>query len=678
MLLQWDKTNRELPMFMRAVITVLIFEAFILASATARASIAEEVYGAPALMLRGTSGERAAVQLEASVHFQVSGLIAHVQLQQRFGNDSQEWVEGEYMFPLPDDAAVNRLRLVIGERVILGEIKEKQQARKIYQQAKQSGRKASLVEQRRPNMFSNKVANIAPGETITVELDYIQRVSYRDGEFSLRFPMTITPRYSPQADTEVWQFLNPTPATKSNPIHPITITAELDMGLPLAAVEAPYHQLALTRRQQVYQVALADGPVPMHRDFLLRWQPRVGSEPQAAVFHERVEGEDYALLMVLPPEPGASRSMARELVFVIDSSGSMGGSSITQARASLDFALQQLTPADRFNIIEFNSSARALFPAALDANQHNLARAREFVRHLSAGGGTEMLSALKLALPRSDPEQANNDRVRQVVFITDGAVGNEVQLFREIEHRIGKSRLFTVGIGSAPNSWFMRKAAELGRGQFTFIGDVLEVQEKMETVFDRLSQTLVADFQVDWPAAVDAYPRQIPDLYPGEPLLLVARSDTDLADSTVTVSGRGAGEDWYRSLVFATPGKGDSGHRGVATLWARARIASLLDEKILGRDETEVRAAILPVALRHQLVSPYTSFVAVEQQPSRPVGKSLKRKAVPNLRPQGQSPQTFAYPRTATRAQLHLLYGCIMLGLALLIFGGRKLPGLRL
>ena len=675
-------------MFIRAVITVLILEGLVLSSAMVRANTEEaqlfgvigdgSEIGAGALMLRGALGYVPAIQLEASVHFQVSGLINHVQLRQSFRNDSPDWVEGEYMFPLPDDAAVNRLRLVIGERVIIGEIKEKEAAQKIYQQAKLSGRKASLVEQRRPNMFSNKVANIAPGETITVELDYIQRVSYTDGEFSLRFPMTITPRYTPEGDAGVWQFLNPTPATKANPIQPITITAELDMGLPLAAVDAPYHPLALTRQRQVYKIALADGSVPMHRDFVLHWKPQVGSEPQAALFHERLEGEDYALLMVLPPEPGASRSLSRELVFVIDTSGSMGGSSITQARASLAFALQQLTPLDRFNIIEFSNTARALFRASLDANDHNLVRAREFVRHLSAGGGTEMLSALSLALPLlAAEEETDEERVRQVVFITDGAVGNELQLFREIEARIGSSRLFTVGIGSAPNSWFMRKAAQLGRGQFTFIGDVLEVQAQMEKLFSRLSQTLVADFRVDWPTAVETYPQQLPDLYPGEPLLIVARSDRSLADSTVTVSGRSAGEDWHRSLVFTTPAKDQPGHRGVATLWARSRIASLLDEKILGRDEAEVRAEVLPLALRHQLVSPYTSFVAVEQQPSRPENAELKKKPVPNLRPSGQSPQPFAYPRTATAGRLHLLYGTLMLGLALLLFGGRQLPALR-
>ena len=223
----------------------------------------------------GPNTYQAAVQLQARVHFQISGLVAHVRLEQEFRNDSGSWVEAEYLFPLPDDAAVNRLELEIGERLIVGEIREKQAAREIYQQAKASGRKAGLVEQRRANMFSSKIANIAPAETIKVKLEYIQRIAYRAGEFSLRFPMTLTPRY--RADADVWHFQHPVPATAATPIQPITITAELDMGLPLEAISAPYHALAMTRQRQLYKLALADGRVPMDRDFELRWRPQAGS-----------------------------------------------------------------------------------------------------------------------------------------------------------------------------------------------------------------------------------------------------------------------------------------------------------------------------------------------------------------------------------------------------------------
>ena len=297
----------------------------------------------------------------------------------------------------------------------------------------------------------------------------------------------------------------------------------INLGLPLAAVEAPYHEIALSRQQAHYRVRLANDKVPMDRDFLLTWRPQAGSEPRAALFHERVGSQEYALLMVLPPDtalPADGPALPRELIFVIDTSGSMGGSSIEQARASLAYGLGQLRPQDRFNIIEFDSRARALFPRAMEASRHYLARAAEFLRHLDAGGGTEMRSALELALPGPERgEEQRAERLRQVVFITDGAVGNEVELFREIEQRLGGSRLFTVGIGSAPNSWFMRKAAQAGRGDQVMIGDILDVQDAMQRLFTRLSQTALADLEVNWPVAVETYPRAVPDLYPGEPLL---------------------------------------------------------------------------------------------------------------------------------------------------------------
>ncbi len=630
----------------------------------------EATVGAGQLKLAGPFGYRPAVQLEAGLDIRVTGLVAHVTLRQTFRNDSEHWVEGEYLFPLPDQAAVNKLRLVIGERVILGEIREKQAAKKIYQQARASGRKASLVEQRRPNLFSNRVANIGPGEVVSVELHYIERVHYRDGQFSLRFPTTVTPRYTPAdfpAAAEVWQFQHPRPATDSDPIQPITITAAINMGLPLAAVEAPHHEIALSRQQASYQVRLARGTAPMDRDFLLVWRPLPDSQPRAALFHERVGAHEYALLMVLPPDGAAPQSgpvpaIPRELVFVIDTSGSMGGSSIEQARASLAYGLGQLRPEDRFNIIEFNNRARALFPEAVDATRHHLARASEFVRHLDAGGGTEMRSALELALPGTE---RSDQRLRQVVFITDGAVGNEVELFLEIERRLGSSRLFTVGIGSAPNSWFMRKAAQAGRGDQVMIGNVLEVQQSMQRLFSRLSQTALSDLEVEWPVTVATYPRAVPDLYPGEPLLITARARDSLLNSEVRIKGENAGAGWETALLVAPPpAELDLASSGISTLWARAAIEQLLDEKTLGREEQAVRAAVLPIALEHQVMSPYTSFVAVEKTPSRPTQLSLKKEPIANLRPRGQSAQRFAWPATATDSRFNLLLGVIALVLA--------------
>jgi Ca-activated chloride channel family protein len=460
----------------------------------------------------------------------------------------------------------------------------------------------------------------------------------------------------------------PGPGSDAAPHNPIEITARLDVGMPLASIDASYHEIAMTRRAGIYAVRLANGVSEMDRDFLLQWQPVSGSTPTAALFTEEVEGVHYGLLMLLPPSPQrASTPMPREIVFVVDTSGSMGGVSIRQARQSLDEALRQLRPQDSFNIIAFNSSHRALYREPVPATSHHIQQATEFVRHLSASGGTEMMPALLAALGKQrEPDQLQQQAaLRQVIFITDGAVGNEAALFERISAQLGRNRLFTVGIGSAPNSWFMRKAAQYGRGTYTYIGDVGEVAGKMSALFGQLSRPAAVDIDVEWPAAVDAWPQRLPDLYLGEPLLLAARFGETLPAGDVTVRGTLAGKDWRTDL--AIPGNTDPSHRvdhpGVASLWAKYKIQSLLDEKARGRADQEVRAEVLPVALEHQLISPYTSFVAVEERISRPDPETLESKPVPNSRPRGQSAQPFAYPNTATTARAQIWLG----GLALLI-----------
>lgn len=658
-----------------------------LASASETASTLDEV-NAGQMLLKPIEGGQftPALTQDSTVHIKVSGMVAHVSVSQRFKNQSTQWVEGNYVFPLPDKAAVNRMRMVIGERIIEGEIKEKSEAKKIYHEAKAIGKKATLVTQQRPNMFTSKVANIGPNEIITVQLEYIETIAYDQGEFNLRFPMTITPRYIPgmplqdqdaensgplvsgasgwavntdqvPGANEITPFINPNLPTPQQLINPITITAELDMGMPLQAVESAYHNIVLARKDNRYQLRLAAGQVSMTQDFSLTWRPQPGDAPRAAVFSEQIDGENYALLMMVPPNKSTSeKALPKEAIYIIDTSGSMDGVSIKQARQSLLYALDQLNPQDRFNVISFSSDTHMLYNSAVSASTKNIDYARRYVNGLNSGGGTEMLPALKAAL-RDEAEQGF---VRQVMFITDGAVGNETALFEEIHRQLGNSRLFTVGIGSAPNSHFMRKAAQFGRGSFTHIGKVSELQEKMTALFRKLDSPVVTDIQINWPngAKVESYPNRIPDLYKGEPLL-VAVKVSDL-NGAISLSGKTAGEHWQQELQLNDA----QNHSGVATLWAREKIANLLDEKTTGRPEIEVREAVLDVALTHQLVTPYTSFITVEQKISRPAKGGLEAENLLNARAKGQADQAYAYPQTATSAQLSLLWGSLLVLMA--------------
>ena len=634
------------------------------------------------------------IVLAGKTHFDISGLVASVSVEQTFRNDSDVWVEGVYAFPLPDSAAVRHMEMVIGERRIIGEIKEQALAKKIFSKAKKAGKKASLVEQHRPNLFLNRIANIAPGEEVTVRLEYVQAVQYSAGEFSVRFPMTITPRYRPRStsvesieagpellvealivDALVGWVIPPVRAGTSDS-HAMNISANLNMGMPLAEVTAPYHEIVLSREQQRYAISLAHGTTAMDRDFLLRWRPVTASAPTAAVFKETVNGENFGLLMILPPARALMSSsdvLSREIVFVIDTSGSMGGESIAQARRSLLLALEQLRPSDFFNIIEFNSTHRALFKRAVPANKDYVYQAKQVVSGLVAGGGTDMLPALQLALQGSSSQRegSGTTAVRQVIFITDGAVGNEEQLFTEIVGRLGDTRLFTVGIGSAPNSWFMRKVAQFGRGSHTHIGDIAQVAEKMQELFSQISSPVTTNIKINWLGEVEAYPAKVPDLFLGEPLLVAFRYSNDTSAADIQIQGESANGPWSKRMVNSpapTSASAAQASPGVASLWARKKIASLLDQKAMGKPEEWVREQVLSTALSHKLMSPYTSFVAVEERISRPLKAPLLNTKVPQLLPRGTVANVVAaYPATATTGPAKFYLGSLLLFIALMI-----------
>jgi len=631
------------------------------------------------LLMRMSAGYVTATLLNTDVKINVNGLVARVSVMQEFRNEGDEWVEGIYVFPLPDEAAVDHMRLYIGDRFIEGEVREKEQARKEYEQAKQAGKKTSLVEQQRANLFTTSVANIGPGESVIVEIDYLENIRYDDGTFSLRFPMTLTPRYISgtaasdrqgsgwSADTDLVDdasLITP-PMVGASRGHRVSLQVDVNAGMPLEIIASRYHPVNVAEANGRYAVTLAASQVAMDHDFELLWRPVASSAPRAMAFIETVDAEPHYLLMVVPPDIDESSTarIPREMIFIVDTSGSMHGVSIEQARQALRRALDGLQPGDRFNVIEFNSHANALFAHSVAADTNNIARAQDFVKKLQANGGTEMQSALRLALQKPPVEAY----LRQVIFITDGAVGNEEGLFELIAARLGNARLFTVGIGSAPNSWFMRKAAETGRGTFTTISALHEVGEKMDRLFRKLEHPQVTNIELQWPGGtvVDTYPAIVPDLYLGEPISVrVKASGPFRPGDSIRIVGDSLGGAWARDLILNV----DAQSPGVAALWARARIADLHDKERRGADAAETRSAIVETALAHHLVSKYTSLVAVDKTPVRPAGDPLTSEQVPNLMAHGQSGAAiFGFPATASDAPSLRLSGMIALLAALLL-----------
>src|SRR5262245_49294924 len=449
-----------------------------------------------ALLLRSDNDRYVEAPLVGTdVDLVVSGPTARARVTQIFHNPTDGWVEAVYGYALPEGGAVDTLKMVVGHRIIVADIKERKQAREVYQQAKAAGQKAGLIEQERPNVFTNSVANIGPRETVVVQIEYQETVRQSGDEFSLRVPLVVAPRYLPApivqgvdlvAGGQGWgrvvdQATDPVPdrdrisppaldPRKHAPVNPVAITVRLQAGFPLAEVKSRHHAVTSESVEAgVRVIKLADGPVPADRDFELTWTPAPAAVPSVGLFRERIGAADYLLAFVTPPAiaPNDERR-ARETVFVIDNSGSMGGTSMVQAKASLLYALGRVKPSDRFNVIRFDNTMDMLFPDSVPADAGHVAQAKAFVSALEARGGTEMVAPMKAAL--TDQRGGDGKELRQVIFLTDGGIGNEQQLFDTIAAMRGRSRIFMVGIGSAPNSYLMTRAAELGRGAFTHIG----------------------------------------------------------------------------------------------------------------------------------------------------------------------------------------------------------------
>ncbi len=591
-----------------------------------------------------------APRLASDFNIDVSGPTARARLSQVFENPTNNWVEGLYVFPLPDDSAVYSLKMIIGDRVIVADIKEKKAAREIYEKAKSEGKKAALIEQQRPNIFTNAVANLGPNEKVIIQIEYQQAVHLSDNRFSLRVPLVVAPRYNPEniepivetADIQGgWGQQKPKSTQGSDNgaietplvmpgedrINPVTITVNLKAGFPATDIKSLYHPVRIDQQnEQTSKITLA-GEAAADRDFVLEWQAAESEMPTVGLFRERVGNDDYLLAYVTPPLVKSSANVSREIVFVIDNSGSMGGTSMRQAKASLDYALSRLKPTDRFNVIRFDDTLTKFFDDSVPATALNITNARDYVATLEAVGGTEMLPALHAALDDSHQK----DGLRQIVFLTDGEISSERQMLDVIASRRDRSRLFMVGIGSAPNTYLMNKASELGRGTFTHIGAVEEVNERMRELFEKLESPIVTNVKASFSQeGISLTPGLLPDLYQGEPLVLAAR--TKQVSGTMTIEGTFGNRPWTVTLPLdaASPAE------GISKIWARRKIDDAEVDMKLGKiTALAADTRILSLALDHHLVTRLTSLVAVDQTPARPANVPLTRADIPLQLPAG-------------------------------------------
>lgn len=610
------------------------------------------------LQFLGDGQQQHVVALDTLIEADINGLVARVDVQQQFHNTGLGWSEAIYRFPLPPGAAVDRLRVQVGDRIIEGEIKEKTEARRQYQKAKADGMIAAMLDQQRPNQFETRLANIGPNEAITVSISFLQRVDFSQGEYSLQLPLTFTPRWDSSVTTAVSQPTTTENFVVNSPLndHQLELRLKLRSALELTSISSRFHDMDIHPTLGGYDLSLVNPDTRTDRLFELNWAPDLGIAPQAAL--STWDGGDavYALLMLAPPLIEATVPQEREVVFIIDTSGSMQGQALQQAKAALYQGLSWLKIDDRFNLVEFNSDSYTLFPSSVTPDGNYLEEALNFIEDLQADGGTNMAPALQDAMLL--PTQPS--LLRQIVFVTDGAVGNEAELLQQIAQELGDSRLFTVSIGSAPNTGFMRKAAEIGRGSHTHIGQLDDVEQRMNELWQRIERPALQNIEVDWGMTADYYPEIIPDLYAGEPLWLVARLPAQ--PGQIVLRGDLNGSEWQQE-TGPHPG---AGNESLATLWARGRVEALQDGRLfLDMNAEELRQSIVEVALEFGLLTPYTSLVAVDRTPVRPAAEGLSQDHISNLLPAGSTMQINAFSSTATGWQLQLLGAVLLLLLSL-------------
>jgi Ca-activated chloride channel family protein len=560
--------------------------------------------------------------LESSTYsVQITGAVAEIELEQVFRNNSERWMEAEYSFPLDGDAAVDDMSILVGNREIVGEIQEREEAKKNYEAAKANGQAAGLTEQQRDNLFTQRVANIPPGEDITVRLHVVQPVNRVDGEYELVIPLVIGPRFSSE-DVQDVAAITPAVASGDTGVS-VNISVSLRAGFEVNEVYSPTHKIAVHTEGSDSTSSVEN--VRPNKDFVYRWSLST-DEPEAIALRQ----EDHMLIRFEAPDvESRDQVVARELIWVIDTSGSQEGLPLDMAKQAMGAAFDGMGPKDRFSLIQFADESSFFSPEPLAGTDENLAQAREWVNQLHASGGTRMIRGVYSALDM--PEDPSLERY--IVFLTDGLIGDEQAVLGAISDSVGGARVFAFGLGNGTNRWLIEEMAIAGGGRATFVTGDENPALAVDRFMEGIDKPVLTDISIDWGEwEVDqVHPGRIPDLMAGQPLELAVRLNGGTGPLWIT--GRLAGQAFEQELQVES-GSGTA----VASLWARAHVASLEREQRWGEIE-EVKQEILDTALEYSLLTQYTSFVAIERRISNRSG-DLAKSEQPQELPEGMNYET--------------------------------------
>lgn len=605
-----------------------------------------------------------------SVKAQISGFLARATVTQEFENPFKEKIEAVYTFPLPQNAAVDDMTMIVGDRTVRGKILQREEAEAVYQAAKTRGQTASLLNQERTNIFTQSVANILPGESIKITISYVETLKYEDGTYEFVFPMVVGPRYIPGNPTGAQgngfspdtnkvpdgSRITPQPAPAGMRAgHDVSLEIDLDAGVSIDSLASKTHEVVIERPDDHRaRVSLKDQATIPNKDFILRYDVAAKKISDAVLTHHTGHSGFFTLIVQPPERVTAEDVTPKELVFVLDTSGSMNGFPIEKAKETMKLALDSLYPYDTFNLITFAGDEHILFPEPVPATKENMAKAQAFLESRQGSGGTEMMKAIKASMDPSDSQ----GHVRIVCFMTDGYVGNDLEIIGEVQKH-PNARVFAFGIGSSVNRHLLDNMAKYGRGEVEYVGLDDDGSAAARRFHQRVRSPLLTDVTVDWNGmpVSDVYPKMIPDLFSAKPVVLTGRYAGN-GRGVIRLKGKMAGRDFVREIPvdFSSTEQ----HDVLATLWARTRVDELMSQDFNGAQrgtmKDDVKQQIVKLGLDYRLMTQFTSFVAVEEmivtdggQPRRidvPVElpDGLNRSAIFNEeRPSGTLQQNLGY-----------------------------------
>lgn len=567
--------------------------------------------------------------IESTIDITVNGTVAQVTVTQKFANNTGHSGRGIFAFPVPKGASIDTLSVQVGDRLINGRIVRQAEAERMLQAAKSAGRFLSLSAKPDTGVTSISIDRIDAGEDVSVRFEYTQSLQHRAGFTVLGFPLmrsVSSPNISRPRSASIAS--NPAPGRAGNIRHDsanISLHVRLNAGFTLGKVHSPTHAVSLRRTSDDAAVLqLAHARIATDRNFELAWRPQKADATQLAAFKETHGKGNHILVQLTAPDAAhVASTTAREIIFAIDTSGSMAGPSLDQLKTGLSAALKNLTPRDRFNLIHFNSQSERLFDEARPATPESLAAALSFVTGLEARGGTEPLPALDAAL--ADNRKDRDQRIRQIVFVTDGEIAGATEFLSRIAQKRGRSRLIMVGIGPDISPAVMQRAAEIGRGKFVHISARNAVNTQLTALLATLKQPVITDLHVEWPngVRVDSWPNPLPGLYARETLLISGALSALKGD--LKISGKVGGEPWSKTFPLANAVNG----KGISKFWARHKLASLQARRYAGQAQADVDSAIEAVALEHGLVSSQTMLIGRDVSLLRPGNQPLASEELP-------------------------------------------------